>query len=48
MSETPRGITYKATYEPDMDQMVKALKILHEYQPEEKGDKQEQKQKKTG
>ncbi|BFH63959.1 hypothetical protein [Paenibacillus azoreducens] len=26
----PPGITYNPEYEPDMEKMVKALKILHE------------------
>lgn len=28
--KTPPGITYKAEYEPDMEKMVKALKIIKE------------------
>lgn len=28
--KTPKGFEYKVVYEPDMDKMVKALKILHE------------------
>ncbi|NJJ37870.1 hypothetical protein [Paenibacillus apii] len=26
--ENPKGIHYNATYEPDMDKMVKALRIV--------------------
>ncbi|MFK4168201.1 hypothetical protein ACI2LM_18305 [Paenibacillus lautus] len=28
--KTPPGITYKAEYEPNMEKMVKALKIVQE------------------
>lgn len=30
----PRDITYNPVFEPDMERMVKALRILLEYQPE--------------
>lgn len=28
--ENPKGIEYTATYEPDMEKMVKALRIVQE------------------
>lgn len=28
--ENPKGIEYTATYKPDMDKMVKALRIVQE------------------
>lgn len=31
--KAPKGIEYMASFEPDMDRMVKALRILYEYQP---------------
>ncbi|MBO2942771.1 hypothetical protein JJQ72_02070 [Paenibacillus sp. F411] len=35
----PSGITYRAEYEPDMERMVEALRIVHEApHPEKKED----------
>lgn len=34
MARQPKGIEYRAEYEPDMDRMVKALRVLLEYIPE--------------
>ncbi|MGB9661915.1 MAG: hypothetical protein ACPL5F_07835 [Moorellaceae bacterium] len=34
----PRDIEYIPIFEPDMDRMVKALRILLEYNPEKKTD----------
>ncbi|WP_168928836.1 hypothetical protein [Paenibacillus dokdonensis] len=40
--ENPPGITYQAEYEPDMEKMVKALRILHEApNPEKKSEEDE-------
>lgn len=39
--KTPPGITYKAEYEPDMEKMVKALKIVQESPNPEKDQKDE-------
>lgn len=30
----PKGLVYRAEYEPDMSRMVQALRILLEYQPQ--------------
>lgn len=37
--ENPKGIQYNATYEPDMDKMVKALRIVKDA-PEPKAKKE--------
>lgn len=39
--KTPPGITYKAEYEPDMEKMVKALKIVQEAPNPEKVESKE-------
>lgn len=48
MIKPPRDIEYIAVYEPDMDRMVKALKILLEYNPKKEAEQnQKQEDKKT-
>ncbi|PJN56157.1 hypothetical protein PAEVO_28800 [Paenibacillus sp. GM2FR] len=39
--KTPPGITYQAEYEPDMEKMVKALKIVQEAPNSEKVESKE-------
>jgi hypothetical protein len=34
VARQPKGIEYRAEYEPDMDRMVKALRVLLEWVPE--------------
>jgi hypothetical protein len=36
VARQPKGIEYRAEYEPDMDRMVKALWVLLEYNPHPK------------
>lgn len=37
MIKPPKDIEYRAIYEPDMDRMVRALRILLESSPEKPG-----------
>lgn len=34
MARQPKGLIFRAEYQPDMNCMVRALRILMEYQPE--------------
>lgn len=43
MIKPPKDIEYRAIYEPDMDRMVRALRILLESSPEKPGKLVEQK-----
>ena len=38
MLKQPKNIVYRAEYEPDMTRMVKALRVLLEYNPPLKDD----------
>lgn len=38
MLKQPKNIEYRAEYEPDMTRMVKALRVLLEYNPPLKND----------
>lgn len=37
LSSHPKNLEYRPIYQPDMTRMVKALKILHEYKPNQDG-----------
>lgn len=49
MIKPPKDIEYRAIYEPDMDRMVKALRVLLEWEPELKteGEQEQIKDEKT-
>lgn len=48
MIKQPKDIEYRAIYEPDMDRMVRALRILLESSPEKKAEQNlKQEDKKT-
>ena len=38
MARQPKDIEYRAEYEPDMQRMVKALRILLEYRPKKENE----------